>query len=183
MSTFIAKILLTVSIKVSPLLTEEAAAEKFTTSAESRFSAKSKESFVRVEFSKNKLAMVISLSEGTFFIGRLITSLKLSAVSKIKLISANVSCLIPSKCLLDNSPITLLLFLLKLLVFFLLLLPIVLPLVHFLPNLLQCQCNLAQLANAYYIFYLQAPIAQLKLDDHKPSLHLIPTEWSVRDRK
>jgi hypothetical protein len=31
---------------------------------------------VRVEFSKNKLAMVMSLNEGTFLMGRLMTSLK-----------------------------------------------------------------------------------------------------------
>ena len=37
---------------------------------------------VLVEFSKNTLAMVMSLREGTFFIGRFNTSLKLSAVSK-----------------------------------------------------------------------------------------------------
>ena len=48
-----AKILLTVSIKVSPFLTDEAPDEKLITSAESRFSASSKESFVLVEFSKN----------------------------------------------------------------------------------------------------------------------------------
>ena len=49
---------------------------KFITSAESLFSASSKESLVLVLFSKNKLAIVMSRSEGTFLIGRLITSLK-----------------------------------------------------------------------------------------------------------
>ncbi len=63
-------------MSVSPFFTEEEAAEKFTTSALKRFSASSKESRVLVEFSKNRLAMVISLSEGTFLMGRLITSLK-----------------------------------------------------------------------------------------------------------
>ena len=43
--------------------------------AESLFSASSKLNLVRVEFSKNRLAMVISRNEGTFFIGLLITSL------------------------------------------------------------------------------------------------------------
>src|SRR5690625_613132 len=75
-STFIAKILFTVSISVSPLFTDEEDAEKFIVSAESRFSANSKDKRVRVLSSKNKLAMVISLRLGTFFIGRLITSLK-----------------------------------------------------------------------------------------------------------
>ena len=72
-STFIAKMLFTVSIKVSPFFTDEDDAAKFTTSAESLFSANSKESFVRVEFSKNILAMVMSLNDGTFLIGLLIT--------------------------------------------------------------------------------------------------------------
>ena len=56
--------------------TLEEDALKFTISAESLFSANSNESLVLVEFSKNKLAMVISLNDGTFLIGRLITSLK-----------------------------------------------------------------------------------------------------------
>ena len=68
--------LLTVSIKVSPFFTEDCAAEKLITSADKRFSANSKDNFVLVEFSKNKFAIVISLNEGTFLIGRLMTSLK-----------------------------------------------------------------------------------------------------------
>jgi hypothetical protein len=75
-------------MRVSPLLTDDDPEEKFTTSAESLFSASSNDNFVLVEFSKNRLAMVMSLSEGTFFIGRLMTSLKLSAVEKINLISS-----------------------------------------------------------------------------------------------
>src|ERR1019366_3364071 len=98
-STFIAKILFTVSINVSPFLTEDKEDEKFITSALRRFSANSNDNFVRVEFSKNKLAMVISRNEGTFFIGRLMTSLKFSAVLKIKLISSAVISFIPNKCL------------------------------------------------------------------------------------
>ena len=86
-------------MSVSPLLTDEDDAEKFITSAESLLSASSKESLVRVEFSKNKFAMVMSLSDGTFFIGRLITSLKLSAVENISSISANVIFFIPRRCL------------------------------------------------------------------------------------
>jgi len=73
-------------------------AEKFTTSAESRFSANSKESRVRVEFSKNILAMVTSRKEGTFLMGLFITSLKLSAVSKINSMSLVVMFFIPSRC-------------------------------------------------------------------------------------
>ncbi|MNY33219.1 hypothetical protein D3C86_1674860 [compost metagenome] len=102
MSTFIARMLFTVSISVSPLLTEDEDAAKLTTSAESLFSASSNESLVRVEFSKNILAMVMSLNDGTLFMGLLITSLKLSAVSKISSISFRLISLIPKRCRVDN---------------------------------------------------------------------------------
>jgi hypothetical protein len=70
-----ARMLFTVSTRVSPFLTELCAALKFITSALSLFSASSKDSLVLVEFSKNRFAIVISRKEGTFLIGRLITSL------------------------------------------------------------------------------------------------------------
>ncbi|MNN30909.1 hypothetical protein D3C81_1445730 [compost metagenome] len=92
-----ARILLTVSINVSPLLTDEDEAAKLTISADSLFSASSKESRVRVEFSKNTLAMVISRKEGTFLIGLFNTSLKLLAVSRINWISFSFRSLIPNK--------------------------------------------------------------------------------------
>ena len=76
MSTFIDRMLLTVSIRDSPFLTEDWAAEKLMMSADSLFSASSKESLVRVLFSKKRLAIVMSRREGTFLIGLLITSLK-----------------------------------------------------------------------------------------------------------
>src|ERR1035437_7946745 len=97
-STFMANMLLTVSIRVSPFLTEDPETEKFTTSADNLFSASSKDILVRVEFSKKRLAMVVSLKEGTFLIGRLITALKLSAVEKISWISSFVISFIPSRC-------------------------------------------------------------------------------------
>jgi len=75
MSTFMARMLLTVSNNVSPFLTELPEAEKLTTSAESLFSANSNDKRVRVEFSKKTLAIVTSRKDGTFFIGRLMTSL------------------------------------------------------------------------------------------------------------
>jgi hypothetical protein len=90
--------LFTVSSNVSPFLTELFDAEKLITSADKRFWASSKESRVRVEFSKNTLAMVTSRNEGTFFMGRFITALKLSVVSKIRSMSSRVMSLIPSKC-------------------------------------------------------------------------------------
>ena len=102
-STFIARILLTVSSRVSPFFTELPLAEKLITSADKRFWASSKDSRVRVEFSKNTLAMVMSRSEGTFFIGRFRTSLKWAAVSKINWISAGLSSLMPKRCLTLSS--------------------------------------------------------------------------------
>ena len=75
-STFIESMLLTVSISVSPFFTEDEEAEKLTISADKRFSANSKDNLVLVLFSKKRLAIVISLNEGTFFMDLLITSLK-----------------------------------------------------------------------------------------------------------
>jgi hypothetical protein len=56
---------------------------KLSTSALSLLSASSKENRVRVEFSKNRFTMVISLSEGTFFTGLCKTSLNWFAVERI----------------------------------------------------------------------------------------------------
>ena len=54
-----AKILLTVSIRVSPFDIDDPVDEKLIISALNLFSANSNESFVLVEFSKNRFAMVI----------------------------------------------------------------------------------------------------------------------------
>src|ERR1043166_363296 len=81
-STFMERILRTVSISVSPFETEEDDAEKLMTSALRRFCASSNEMRVRVEFSKKILAMVMSRRDGTFLMGRLMMVLKLSVVSK-----------------------------------------------------------------------------------------------------
>jgi hypothetical protein len=82
---------------------DEEEAAKFITSADSLLSANSNESLVRVEFSKNRLAIVTSLNDGTFFIGRLITSLKLSAVENISSISSLVIFFIPKRCLVESN--------------------------------------------------------------------------------
>ena len=60
--------LFTVSISVSPFEIEEPIFEKLIISALNLFSANSKDNFVLVEFSKNKLAIVTPLRVGTFFI-------------------------------------------------------------------------------------------------------------------
>jgi DNA-directed RNA polymerase alpha subunit len=79
------------------IFTDEPVEEKLITSADNLFSASSNETRVRVELSKNRLAMVTSRKEGTFLIGRLITFLKLSAVLKMSSISCAVKFFIPSR--------------------------------------------------------------------------------------
>jgi hypothetical protein len=69
MSTFMDKMLFTVSNSDSPFETEDALAVKLIVSALSRFSANSKEIRVLVELSKNRLTIVTSRKEGTFLIG------------------------------------------------------------------------------------------------------------------
>lgn len=96
-STFIERMLFTVSMSVSPFETDETDAEKLTTSAERRFSANSNEVRVRVLFSKNRLAMVVPLSEGTFLMGRDNTSEKVSAVRRISSMSFLLRYLIPNR--------------------------------------------------------------------------------------
>ena len=96
-STFIERMLFTVSMSVSPFETDETDAEKLTTSAERRFSASSNEVRVRVLFSKNRLAMVVPLSEGTFLMGRDNTSEKVSAVRRISSMSFLLRYLIPNR--------------------------------------------------------------------------------------
>ena len=101
-STFIARMLFTVSSSVSPFLTEELAAEKLTVSALNRFSASSKLMRVRVEFSKKRLATVVSRRLGTFLMGRLMTSLNSRAVSRISSTSPGVRYLMPRTCLVES---------------------------------------------------------------------------------
>src|SRR5215207_6799424 len=83
MSIRIASRLRAVSTSVSPLDTEDPAVATFTVSALSRFSANSNEIRVRVEASKNRLTMVLPRRAGTFLIGRSLTSLNGSAVSRM----------------------------------------------------------------------------------------------------
>src|SRR5437016_5214275 len=86
-----------VSISVSPFSTEEPEAEKFSVSAERRFSAISKDTRVRVEASMNRLMTSCPRSAGTFFTGRSLTSLKPSAVSRMRVISSEASVSMPSR--------------------------------------------------------------------------------------
>src|SRR5262245_30737645 len=96
-SAAIASNVLAVSMSVSPfeaLLVDE---EMLTTSAERRFPPISNDVRVRVEASKNKLMIVLPRSVGTFLIGRVETSWKDSAVSRICRISSRLRSSIPSR--------------------------------------------------------------------------------------
>ena len=77
----------TVSRTLSPFDSDEDPAPKLIVSAERRRAAVSKESRVRVEFSKNNVATVRPLSAGTLGIGRRPISSKVSVRSRISSIS------------------------------------------------------------------------------------------------
>ena len=93
------RMLFMVSNKLSPFITELSDEEKFIISAESLFSASSKDNFVLVLFSKKIFAIVKCLNDGTFLMGLDRTSLNILAVSKINSISSIDKSFIPSKCL------------------------------------------------------------------------------------
>ena len=78
-----ASIFRAVSSRDSPFFVEDVDDEKDMMSADSRFAANSKLSFVRVEFSKKAKTMVFPRSVGTFFISRLLTSRNDVAVWRI----------------------------------------------------------------------------------------------------
>src|SRR5436309_157700 len=92
-----------VSISVSPFSTDDPDAVKLSVSAERRFSAISNETRVRVDASMNRLITSCPRSAGTFFTGRSLTSLKPSAVSRMRLISSGVSGSMPRRSL-ERSP-------------------------------------------------------------------------------
>src|SRR5262245_57639214 len=91
-----------VSINVSPLTTLEVEAEMLMASADRRFAAISKLVRVRVEASKKRLMMVFPRNVGTFLIWRWFTSRKVSAVSRMRLISSGVRSAIPRRSLRFN---------------------------------------------------------------------------------
>ena len=84
MSMRIASRFLAVSTSVSPFCTALPVAATLTVSAERRFSANSKEMRVRVDDSKKRLTIVLPRSAGTFLMTRSDTSLKGSAVSRMR---------------------------------------------------------------------------------------------------
>ena len=99
MSMRIASRFRAVSTSVSPFSTALPLAVTFTVSAESRFSANSKEMRVRVEASKKRLTIVLPRSAGTFLMGRSETSLNGSAVSRMRRICSAESGARPTRSL------------------------------------------------------------------------------------
>src|SRR5262249_56180973 len=91
-----------VSTSVSPLTTLEVEAEMLIASADKRFAAISKLVRVRVEASKKRLMTVFPRSVGTFLICLRFTSRKVSAVSRMKLISSGERSAIPRRSLRFN---------------------------------------------------------------------------------
>ncbi len=86
-----------VSISVSPLRMEEEPTDMFMTSAPSRLPASSKEAWVRVETSKNKLMSVRPRSETCFLSIWRLRSTKCSARSSSPKISSPESPSIPNR--------------------------------------------------------------------------------------
>src|SRR5688500_14278142 len=84
MSTLIASIFLAVSMRVSPLFVLLVFSKKSMMSAERRWAAREKLMRVRVESSKKRLTMTRPRRAGTFLTLRVETSLKESAVSRIR---------------------------------------------------------------------------------------------------
>src|SRR5205823_5310815 len=77
-------------------------AAKLSVSAERRFSAISNETRVRVDASMKRLMTSCPRSAGTFFTGRSLTSLKPSAVSRMRVISSGVSGSMPRRSLVRS---------------------------------------------------------------------------------
>ena len=91
MSTFMASMVWMVSARLSPFTTEEVEPPMEMLSAESLFSASSKELLVRVEGSRKRLTMVRPRRAGTFLMTRaLLTDSKAAAVSRIWVMSSAV---------------------------------------------------------------------------------------------
>jgi hypothetical protein len=85
------------------LLTLDPDDATFTVSADSRFSANSKEMRVRVDASKNRLTIVEPRSVGTFLIARSLISLNGSAVSRMRRIWSLERCSSPRRSLPSDS--------------------------------------------------------------------------------
>ena len=81
---------------------DEPEAEKLSVSAERRFSAISNETRVRVDASMKRLMTSCPRSAGTFLTGRSLTSLKPSAVSRMRVISSGVSGSMPRRSLVRS---------------------------------------------------------------------------------
>src|SRR5260221_3377025 len=92
-----------VSMSVSPFSTDDPEAAKLSVSADSRFSAISNDTRVRVDASMKRLMTSWPRRAGTFFTGRSLTSLKPSAVSRMREISSGESGSMPRRSLLRRA--------------------------------------------------------------------------------
>ena len=91
-----------VSTRISPLVTEEVEAEILMASADNRFAAISNDVRVRVEDFEEEVDDGPASKGGTFLMARADTSLKVSAVSRMSVISSAESSLIPRRSFLLN---------------------------------------------------------------------------------
>ena len=89
-----------VSLRDSPLETEEPFAAKLMTSAESRLAAASKEMRVRVESSKKRLTTVRPRRAGSFLTSRSPTAAISSAVSRMRMALCRLRSSVESRCLM-----------------------------------------------------------------------------------
>ena len=89
-------------VKGSGDITKDELDEKFVTSADNLFSANSKESFVLVEFSKNRFTIFFPFNIGTFLIGLSKISLNKKPTSIIFSISSFEVSSNPIKCFIFN---------------------------------------------------------------------------------
>ena len=96
-SAWFASRIFAVSLRVSPFVRLEELAEILMTSALRRIAAISKDVRVRVLGSTKKFTSVLPRNAGTFLISRVPTSLKASAVSRMKVISSAESSRMPSR--------------------------------------------------------------------------------------
>ena len=99
-----AMIVWAVSLRDSPLDSEEPLAEKLMTSALRRLAAASKESLVRVESSKKRLTTVLPRSVGSFLTAWLCVAAIASAVSRTMTASSWVRSLAESRCFIGWPP-------------------------------------------------------------------------------
>ena len=92
------------SLRDSPLLTEDPLAEKLITSADSLRAASSNEILVLVESSKKRLATVLPVSAGSFFMSLVFTCCISTARLRSSIADSLERSLMLSRCFIAQSP-------------------------------------------------------------------------------